>query len=174
MYYRIDKGTDTFQKLSALWEKITAAHDAAKEIVEELGVKYYARASHALAGGISAIQFFEKPEGWVKVGRKNQSAYMPNAKRNKEIYDRIHALPVVHHKEMNDITGYQTQTYTKGDGIVFSHTNGLFYSKDCFLIEVDNEAKFTPNQDMVEIVTSEFMKLKNEQDESKVAEETAQ
>jgi hypothetical protein len=73
MKYKITKGSETYDRLWALWERIANADGAAyklvQEIRKEMGLPHkgkdhpYAAAQSCLAGGICAIGFDVKPEG---------------------------------------------------------------------------------------------------------------
>lgn len=80
MKFKVQKGTPLFEKLWEVQNKIQAAKESAVDFLKEKGLdsdEYYKK-PYVMAGGIGAVSFPEKPDGWVHVGKKWQSIFMPN------------------------------------------------------------------------------------------------
>jgi hypothetical protein len=88
MYLKVVKGTETFDKLNAVWDKINEYNNIAKALVNELGFDKFGRTREGVGGGISCIQSDTKPDGWRSVGKKYQSLYFPKANQ-KELLAKI-------------------------------------------------------------------------------------
>lgn len=170
MKFKIPKGTETYEKLEALWERIHAADSAAYALVrsirKEMGLPHegdehnYAGSRH-LAGGIAAIQFETKPEAWKQVGKPYQRLYAPLA-REKAMWARIKALPIVPVEDLNNIVGFErfVSIADGGDGLVAHRAPGMRLVPDAFLMEVPSKATYTPpNGDIIEILESEYNRL---------------
>ena len=158
MKYKVLNTSPLGKKLIELKDKMLDAAKQADKIAKELKAKKYCRYMHGIAGGISAIEFDEKPAGWKKVGAKWQSLYMPMANK-KELWTKINALPVIGYDELNSILNFRKQTYCKGAGMYHVNCPGVMWRKDCILIEVQEELKYKPVSGMKEITVSEFVKL---------------
>jgi DNA-directed RNA polymerase subunit N (RpoN/RPB10) len=161
MYFKIEKGTDTFKKLSELKKQIDSITQQAKDVVTELGGERYCHHRYKLAGGISAIEFKKKPDGWKSVGESWQDLHMPLAK-NKEACNKVENLPTLDYEVLNKIVGFKgPQTVSSGNGLAFVKTVGLNWcTGKYYLMEVATGCKYKPLSDIVEILESEFLKLK--------------
>ncbi len=157
MYYKLEKGNETFQKLESVWDKINKCNKKSRELVEELGFKEFGVSQHSVAGGISCIKSDCKPEGYKKVGKSYQGLIYPKA-NNKETLSKFKKLPIVEYEEYNNTIGFESQFSS------MSHHRSFGSKKvnDIFLIEVSNECEYTPTKDMVEITYSEYKKLGEE------------
>jgi hypothetical protein len=158
MKYKVLKTSPLGKKLMLLHREMQVASKQADKLVKEFGGKKYCRATGAVAGGISAIEFEEKPKGWKKVGAKWQSLYMP-MRNKKELWLKINALPLVDYEAINSILNFSRQTYCKKEGFYHVNCPGVLWRKDCILIEVQEELKYKPVAGMKEIMVSEFNKL---------------
>lgn len=162
MKYRIDKGTETFAKLEALWKRVKKARRAARAVVDELGADQWVP-QRGLAGGIMACEFKTPPEGWKRLSARHPKLYEPMAK-NKALRERLAALPVVPYKDLNDIVGFKQVDHIDENTGVWRRISspGLHPLKDCFLMDTGDAAvsKYTPpNGDIVEILESEYQRL---------------
>lgn len=160
MKFKVLKGTDTFQKLEELRIKVTDVNNQAKDVVKKLEGKRYCGRSHKLAGGISAIEFDTKPEGYKPVGGSWRSLYYPKSV-NKTDCKLIESLPTVEYSELNDIIGFNApQTVSSEKGILWISTIGLIFGENEMLIEVHDGCKYEAPVDVVEILNSEYFALK--------------
>lgn len=160
MKYRIAKGTETYAKLAALYKLMEAARKAVFPVLDELGAKRYAP-RRGLAGGIMAVEFRTPPEGWKRIGKPGQDLYAPKVS-NKEMVERLKALPVLKYEELNSIVGFKQGTTVDEDSGSFVQYRcpGMYMVKDAVLLDTGN-AKYTPpNADIVEILESEYRRLK--------------
>lgn len=154
MYYKLEKGNETFDKLDNVLNKMSKCNKEAMNLVEELGFERFGVSRGVVAGGISCIQSDYKPEGYKSVGKNHQNLIYPKA-NNKEVLEKINNLPIVKHEEYNETIGFKSQ-FTEN---VFIYN---FISKkvnDIYLIEVSNECEYKPTKDMVEITFTEYKKL---------------
>lgn len=160
MKYKVLKGTETFKKLSDLKKEIDRVSKDAYAVVKKLGATEYCEKSHRLAGGISAIGFEKKPEGYKNVDNEWRNLYYPKAS-NKDICKMIESLPTLPYEALNDIIGFKgPQTTSESRGIGWVNTVGIKFGKNFMLIDVYNGCKFKPNKDTKEILESEYIKLK--------------
>lgn len=111
--------------------------------------------SDYLAGYPVGIEFKSKPEGWKNT--RDHGFYLP-AKSNKEVTKEFQALPSIHTSEANEILGFRMQMV----GNRYYQSPGLSVMENFALVSVANACDFTPNEEMTEILESEFIKLQNE------------
>jgi hypothetical protein len=169
MKFKILKGTETYAKLDTLWKQIIASRKATNKFINELGAHEFMD-GNGIAGGLSAVAFREKPEGWVK-SAYGPGLYYPSAK-NRTMRDRIAALPVVPHSALNEIVGFKPTTSIDEDrGRMVRHrAPGFGPAKGCFTMTVSSTAKYTPpNADIIEILESEYLRLMESKPKKKKA-----
>lgn len=174
MYFKVEKGSDTFNKLTHLGDEIERVRKAAQTLCKKLGGSDYGRfSSNSLAGGIDGIMMKEKPEGWRNVGSKYDKAYYPKSiPKNKAVLAELAALPVIEHEELNDIVGFKgMQMVSSGGGFGIVHTVAVSFGKEVILIKSHEGTKITPPKDMIEIVQSEFEAIKKKLDKPKKKKE---
>jgi hypothetical protein len=160
MYYKISKGTETFKKLMELKKKVEGVNKQANAAVGKLNGQRYAKAQGKLAGGISAIEYKEKPDGWKQVGNTWQNLYAPKS-TTKAAWEIINVLPTIEYDELNKIVNFKApQTVSSDGGIAWVSTVGIAWGDKQILMEVTTGCKYKPLPDIVEIVESEYMKLK--------------
>jgi hypothetical protein len=80
-------------------------------------------------------------------------------RNQKELWEKINALPLVEYEAINSILKFKKQTYCKGMGIYHVNCPGVLWRKGFILIEVQEELKYKPVAGMKEITVSEFVKL---------------
>lgn len=154
MKYKVNKGTELFDKLVAFQSKMTEVNNKALELCKELGGKRFS-VNGEIAGGISSIEFDEQPKGWRKTSLKG--FYQPSDfKKNKEVIDKMRSLPRLSFKDFNEIVGYELQFV----GNMICTMPQVFWKKDFVLLSFNEAAKYTPVEDMEEITVSEFNSLK--------------
>lgn len=156
-YYKILKGTDLFNKLTDFKKRGDKAREAANKLAKELGSDHDAYTSSGDLGGIDALHFEEKPEGWRVVGNRWQSLYYPKADQ-KELHKKIAALPIVKRSELNDIVGFSGLQMV---GMAIIKSVGMAWHNDYCVMEVAAGCKYTPPKDATEILHSEYEKLKS-------------
>ncbi len=154
MKFKVVKGTDTFSKLEAINKKNKECNKEALTLVESWGLEKFGIDSYGVAGGISCVKADEKPKGFKQVGKKNQGLYYPKA-NNKELINQIKALTVVSTNEFNECIGFESQFR----GLSHYRYFGMITRSDYFLIDIDNECDYTPREDMLEILESEYKSL---------------
>jgi DNA-directed RNA polymerase subunit N (RpoN/RPB10) len=165
MKFKISKGTETFNKLVELKEKVITVNEAARAVVNELGASKYCHRSHHLAGGISALVFDKKPEGYKEVGEKYQNFFYPKV-ANKAALEKIESLTLVEFDDLNKIVGFKApQTVSSERGIMWISTVGLTWAEhgipeEDMVMDIENGCKYTPPADVVEILESEYEKLR--------------
>lgn len=150
-------------------KKINEANNVAIELAKSFGSNKVAKTGRNLGGGIDAIEFEEKPENWKSVGEKWQNLFFPKScKENKAILEKINALPIVKKSELNEIVGFKApQTVSSANGIGWVETVGLVVGKEDILLSITEGVKFEPNQDMKEILNSEFEQLQTKIEQEK-------
>jgi hypothetical protein len=75
MKFRVNKGTDTYNKLIELQGKIKLADAAAEAIGKEFKAKNTYTYGRNLAGGVDAFELNEKPANWKSVGKSWQKFF---------------------------------------------------------------------------------------------------
>lgn len=161
MKYKVLEGSETFERLVRLQKKIIRVNNKARAVVKQLNGSKYCKRSHVLAGGIAAIQFDSKPEGYKVVGREHEMLFYPKAK-NKHDLALINKLPVIEYDELNCIVNFEApQTYSSENGLFWINTVGISFGSSFILIDVPKECKYSPNPDIIEILESEYMELYN-------------
>lgn len=156
MYYKVLEGTETFLNLEKIWEKIGDCNKKAGDLVKELGFERYGKSQFFVGGGISCIESETKPKGFKKVGDLSNNLYYPRAD-NKLLLERFNALPKVSYDDFNKVIGYKEQS--KGQNFYGSY--GCKKVDNCYLIEIDRNCDYTPKEDMIEILWSEYKLLYN-------------
>ena len=152
MFFKVEKGVALWDNLEALMNKIISVRDQAKELVNELGFTEYGSAHFVVAGGISFVYSPDrKPDGYRSIGKSWQQFYFPKAV-NKDICKKIADLPVIKYNEYNDVINFKDQFV----GLTHIMSYGLKKVGDIFLIDVSDQAKYTPVEGMVEILSSEY------------------
>lgn len=160
MKFKVVKGTATFDNLMELKAKMCLVYKEAKKVVRELGGTGHCSDHNAAWGGVDAIEFAERPAGWKIMGKAWQRLYYPKASE-RELCKKLSALPTVSHKEINEIVKFNApQTVCNDAGMYFVNCVGLTWGKDYVLMEVTEGAKYKAPKDVVEILDSEFQKLK--------------
>lgn len=172
MKFKIEKGTETYTKLEALWARMQMAHKAALKLVNELRADQWVPRS-GLAGGITAIQFAKAPEGWKRMSAKHADLFEPRAK-NTLWRDRIKALDVVPYAALNEIVGFKEVDHIDENTGTWKRMRcpGLYKYADGFLLDTSIAEYTPPNGDIVEILESEYNRLMAE-DEKKPAAKRA-
>ncbi len=164
MYFKVEAGTETFEKFQALRKRVKEVNNAAGDVAEKYGSKGWAKRNGVAFGGISCIQLESKPEGF-RIVEKARGLYYPNA-RNKEATKEFSELPTISYDEINAIIGYeggQTFPSERGQfGMVWVNCFSYDILDDCVLIEIEDKTKYEPIKDCVEILASEFHRIKEQ------------
>lgn len=155
MKFKVEKGTETYDKFEELFERIDKYDDEAIEMRNSLGFKKHCLHQENVGGGIYGIFSSEKIEGFKKHPR-HHSLWIPKI-ANKEIIEKFKSLPVVTRDEYNDVIGFEQQFV----GLTLYRTYGLKKSEveDCYLITMGENVEFKPSKDLIEIVGSEYKRL---------------
>lgn len=153
MYFKIEHGTELFKEFESLNERRHKAHDAAFKLQKSLGGLGYTRPYGSLGGGINAIKFEDKPDGFKSIN-KSMSLYSPK-KSNKEMIKRIENLPIVTEDELNSMLGFEPQF----SGKYYHNLPGFIECEKYILVDVSDLCKYTPKSDMIEILSSEYKEL---------------
>lgn len=169
MYIKVKELTATQRSLSQLLVKVEKANKAAKKMLKEFGSdpkKYYSNGKY-LAGGIVAIYFSDKPEGFKHVGDKWQNIFMPLAS-NKGAWQKINSLPVIKAEELNEIIGFAgPQAISNGGVLTWVKAPQVIIGKEVSVINILPNTKFELNEDMEEITETEFLSIKEKINSSK-------
>jgi hypothetical protein len=162
MKYKILKGTSTYDALIELFKKMGEASDKATELCKKLGGEGPYNTGRHLAGGIEAIKFDTKPEGWTTRGSSWQHLYMPKINpKTKKIWDEINALPVIENDELNKIVGFRApQTVSTDGGLGWISRPSVSQGSNYFLLGIPEKAEYKKkNSDFIEILDSEYQRL---------------
>lgn len=153
MKFKVEKGTETYRRLELLQERINECNNEALNLVESLGFKKFGVSNSGRGGGISCVKADDKPDGFKVVGKPHQNLFMPKSS-NKKLWDKINALPIVSYQEFNDVIGFTPHF----KGLSHYRSYGFERLDDLFLVDV-GDADYTPKEDMIEILDSEYKKL---------------
>lgn len=156
MKFKVLKGTELFNKLSALDEEVNRCVRASQNLVESLGYKQFRPAYWTINGGISSIIIpGGKPAGWKNAHKDYTGEYMPaKNKGNKELLDKIAALPVVTYGSLNSLVGLDTP---------WGHPGFSVYDDYALINFSEKQIKsLTSTSDMIEITHSEWVALKGD------------
>ncbi|REE01087.1 hypothetical protein [Marinoscillum furvescens] len=106
----VDKSAPEYQQLISLLDKRIAYDQEANKITKEVGAKAHTIGIDCFAGGISAFQFDSKPDGYRNSGyRSRTNLYFPKKiKANKELLERIAALPKIRKTEFKAILNFDS------------------------------------------------------------------
>lgn len=159
MKYKILQDSPLFDKLKALQKRMTNVKRQAEKVAKSFnGTGRFCGHIHALAGGISAIEFDEKPEGWKAVGESWQRLYYPKV-INKEANKLIAPLPLMDYDELNKLVNFKSGAYTNAGGIFWIKCPEINFYPTYTLINIPDGVSYTPVDHMIEILDSEFQKL---------------
>lgn len=157
MKFVIKKGSETFDKLSALQDEMHKVHQKTAAFVEKHGATRW-MSTGSLAGGFRGIRLENKPADWKEV---HYGYYFPKKiKKNQEVLDKIYALPTLDNSAINSIIGFGGFQITNSMRVI--HKPGFCFGTDYHLIEFPEDAEYTPNDDMEEITVSEYKRLEKE------------
>lgn len=167
MKFKVKRSSALGKKFTALQVEIDAATNAAKALANELGFSKWREGRRCVAGGISAFHAERKPEGWgYAFTRKYPRDFFPkrSLKANKQIVDRIDALPVVEYEDLNKLIrydGFKTNELAhNGDGSSkISFMPQVIFKENFVLVSVPEYVKYKPVKDMIEITVTEYRKL---------------
>ena len=159
-YFKVEKGSETFQKMQHVHEEIKRCNKVSFELAQKLGAKDKSllRSSSYAAGGIVGFPMDKMPENWKKADKEHYGYYFPKAfKDNKDVLSQIRALPTVARIEIGRTFGFES----------FLSYPGIIWGDQMNLIEVPVggfSPNYTPMPDMVELNGSEYEILKKEID----------
>lgn len=167
MKYKVLPHTELFLKLNELFERCLYANEAADKLAKSIGASDHATLGRNRAGGIDAFQFARGKEPdkelWMQPDRhKNPDLFYPrNGKKytaNKELHEKIAALPTVSFDQYNAVIGFEKQW----KGFTQIRTYRLQRHEAFFLIDTTDEADYTPVEGMQEITVSEYKSLEEQ------------
>ncbi|GAB4003101.1 hypothetical protein GCM10028807_62870 [Spirosoma daeguense] len=162
MKFKINKNTPTGQKITQLYINMQAYNIQACDLAEELGGgPSIATGGSSLGGGFIGVHFAECPKNWKLSYRTDDgNYYFPKAiKANRELINRIQALPTVSYHSLNEIVGFKGFQFV-GQKII--NRVGMVFGREFYLLSLYEGVDFTPNADMVELTYSEYKRLKEE------------
>lgn len=166
MEFKVSKGTALFKELKKVHQNIVCVKEEARQLSLKVGATGYYAASFQLAGGISALVFDKKPDGYAKTYHSNNSFYpSKRLKVNKDLIKEIEALPVLPYSDINSLINYDDRKYRKpnGDGsFTTSLCPNIHFGSEYILIQFPTWCEYTTNlKDMQDISATEYIKLKN-------------
>jgi len=163
MHFKIEEGCELFDKFSELREEMIKCHNASIDFIKEnIGndhpfVPDYVK---GLAGGIIAVQFDEKPRGWVVWKNDHHPDMYKPHKSMKEVVDireGIENLPLVEKSAVNELLGLEEEY---GNKVLFHPAFG--FRDDMVYVSLPDYVtpdKYKPIEGMVEITHSEYYDL---------------
>lgn len=163
MKFKILKGTELFNKLKALQLKCQNANKAAFDLAGEFGSKEIlpSPSINVIAGGLSGMKLDAPPAGWKLASKYHYTTYYPKrTKANKDLIERIEALPKIKTEELNEIIGYNPFNRSEDERRISFCPGVYWHYEDFILVSVAEYVEYTPVADMIEITVSEFNKLR--------------
>lgn len=161
MKFRVKKESEEYNELNKLFGRIKEVREETSKLADELGFKKYANHPYYLAGGIGAVHFDEKPEGWKMVGNPWQNLYYPKKiKANKELLERIESLPTVPRDSFKSILNFKSIFGCPGFEL---HDDEIIITaqEEWILTGVSFDRPWEPPTGLEEITTSEYLKIKS-------------
>lgn len=168
MKYKVLKGTKLFNDLVAVQKKIYKVDQEALKLADSLGFKKIRGRSFAVAGGVSSFHSETQPKdyGYTYGSKKSTTDFFPKKiKANKEILDKIKALPVVEYSEINDLLKYDERALTvpanngRGGQRIF-FVPAIHWKRNMILIGLhEGQERYKPVKSMIEIKVSDYNKL---------------
>lgn len=157
MYIKIKKGSETFKKLSELKKRIDKAAKKAEMVCKSIGGDKPYSTGRYLVGGIDAMSFKEDPDAnlFRKV-QKYPSLWYPKAK-HKAAFELMKELTPIKKEELHSIIGWKGIQMID---LAIVDSVGVEFCKEYHLLETHKGSTFTLNDDMEEIMESEYLKLK--------------
>lgn len=159
MYFKILPDTKLFDDLTEINKGMIAAKAAIIDTLKQMGFtgKYASSSGSYNLVSCDAIEIEGgKPEGWKVMGSKWQQLYWPLAS-NKKALQQLSALPSIKNEVINDRLKF---SFSLGDNLEMYHRPGVQWHKKFILVETVS-AKYKPVAGMIEILESEFNKLKS-------------
>lgn len=168
MKYKVLKGTKLFNKLVDIQNEIQRCNKVARDFVEGLGYTKFRKSRYGIGGGISSIICESgKPVGWKKSYTELPNEYMPaKIKKNDTLLKAIDNLPKVDENVINKLLDYDpwksTEESQVGYGMVINVCPEVHWKKSFILIGISERyiTTYKPVRNMIEIMGSEFEKLK--------------
>lgn len=164
MYFKLVEGSEAYNKLNDVWERRVDCNRQAIQLCKELGFEDFGLDQGSIAGGIGFFQSKVKPEGYKTVGKKWQNFIFPKA-NNKKVLEKINALPKISLEEYNETIGFKAHF----SSVYFHRSFGCYKYKGVFYIEISDNSNYEPIAALVEILPSEYLKIKKKHEEVKKA-----
>jgi hypothetical protein len=159
MKFKVIEGTQTFENFNTFFENSKRVNKQALDIANKLGFEEFVTARE-VSGGISAFVSKEKIDGYKQVYKKhgNNFWFPKSTKENKELINQIGALPVITEEEFNSIIGFEPEFV--GNRFVRRYSLSFSEKGNCYLVDTSVARDFKPSEDLIEVLESEFNKLK--------------
>jgi hypothetical protein len=153
MYFKALKGTETFAKVEKCFNKRREASKVIEQAVKELGGEDWSENNRS----VNAIYFKQKVDRqkWKHVGKNWQSLYFPKAS-NKEALKIINSLKVYGSENFAEAINFKPQFA----GLSHVTCPGFHFYKKYVLLEIPTECSYEKPSDVVEILASEYIALK--------------
>lgn len=154
MYYKVEKGTEIYNKLDKVWDKMIKYNNISLEFIKSIGFNKFGVSHKGVAGGVSCIESDYKPEGFKQVGKTHQNLFYPK-QNNKELLKRIEELPIVSYSEYNDVIGFVPHS----KNLKYFNSYGSEKIGNIYLITLSDDCEYQPKEDMVELKVSEYKEI---------------
>lgn len=167
MKFKILKGTETFNKLTVVFDLIDLANKEARELAASLGATEWCHSFgfYSIGGGLTGMRFLTKPPGWkLAFPKQYKDVYFPmNIASTIEVRELIKKLPIVEAQHLNDAVGYEEQEIATGGRTILSTHPAISKRLDMFLMAINEDAFYHKKPaDIIEITSSEYKLLLNE------------
>jgi hypothetical protein len=161
MKFKVLEGTQTFDNFKTFFENSKRVNKQALDLAYKLGFEEFVTARE-VSGGISAFVSKEKRDGYKQVYKKhgNNFWFPKSTKENKELINEINNLPVITIDEFNSIIGFEPEFI--GDKFIRRYSLSFSEIGNCYMVDTGIAKDYKPNSDMIEILESEYNKLREE------------
>jgi len=161
-YYKILPGCPLFDAMQRLRER-GRKYDALaqKWVREHFGEdKPFGRDRGCVWGGVGVVQLDRKPSGWKYHGPRHKKQFRPHDTQ-VEILKELKMLPTVHRDEIRALLNYEEYEGTYRGSCYISFVPSMFFTDKYILIKpAEFVTTYKPVKGMIEILGSEYIKLK--------------
>lgn len=169
MKVKVLKGTELFDSLHGLYNKIKDANDQAKALALTIpGLDQFYIAPPGVAGGMTGMTFkkgFSPDRRFWKLAFPGQStvAFFPKQReKNRELLKKIKALPVIFTGLIHEVLKYDIQIFGVDDQSCLSTIPVITFGAEYTLVHINENAVYEKLEDMIEVDDLEYEKLKAE------------
>lgn len=165
MYFKIaDKDSAIYKAVDAHLKEIESCHEICREFTRANGGTQYSFSGFLAVGPVLSILSDQPPAGW-REDKEDKGWWVIDrrTKAGKALQAQVEAMPYVRKDAICGIIGYDFDQYlgtAPGGGLIRSFP-GVGKREDAIIICIHQDAKYTPQDGMIEITKSEFDAIDN-------------